>query len=289
MKSLYNNRISVVRSHSFSVDKLNDIGILSALDDKILIGKFFHSELFVYYRKVNRLETITINETDLYDASWTPNGNVVYTTLNSNKVTVITENGTILAHSQMRITAVCCLSISSDGMIYLAVSQAGVYQSTNDGFSWTLVFKIVDGWYCWHALKVITENSTDFLTLEWYGRNRQETFSMSKRSSDGTLKWKVTNFATGNGIQIVLSKDNRISYDDSFNIFVSDNINKAVHEFSLDGQYKNLLLPSSRIQKIPFTLSVDSKNCLLAVGENFGFVEVFEIKYGITMRNYTKK
>ena len=103
--------------------------------------------------------------TSCWDATWTPRGNIVYTTCPSNKVVVMSESGKVITtHTQMTLPQY--LSVSSDNIIYLADSETGVYQSTDDGISWSLVFKSTDEWHCWQVIKVTTNHCDDFWTLE---------------------------------------------------------------------------------------------------------------------------
>ena len=68
----------------------------------------------------------------------------------------MSESGkVIITHTQM--TNLMYISISSDDSVYLADGKKGVYQSTDDGISWSLVFKSTDGWHCEQVFKVTTD------------------------------------------------------------------------------------------------------------------------------------
>ena len=273
---------------NFTVKKLKGFGvtILSAFNDKLLVscgGVFGLSQLFIYSREGRHRSTITTNDNDeLFDAMWTPRGNIVYTTLDSNKVVVISESGKVIT-TYTRMTEPRDLSVSSDNIIYLADSETGgVYQSTDDGVSWSLVFKSTDGWRCIQVIKVTTDHSDDFWTLE-YNRDSNNyhlrVYSVDRRRSDGNVTWRDINVTTTDGKHIDVSCSS-LSYDGNMNIFLSDFNNKAVHVLSVNGQYHCQLLSSLHIENEPWRLAVDEERQLLYVGQWDGVVGVFKLTCG---------
>ena len=250
-------------------------------NDKLLVSSYLLSQLFIYSRKGRHLSTITTNNNEkLRDATWTPRGNIVYTTWNSNEVVVMSESGKdITTHTQM--TGPRYLSVSSDDIIYLADYETGVYQSTDDSVSWSLVFKSTDGWHCRQVIKVTTDHSDDFWTLERSDNlnYRLRVYSLNRRRSDGNVTWRDINVTTADGKHIRLSYS-RLSYDGNMNIFLSDYLNKAVHVLSVNGQYHCQLLSSHHIKNIPYRLAVDKERQLLYVGQDKSVVEAFKLTYG---------
>ena len=251
-------------------------------NDKLLVSYWNLPQLFIYSREGRRLSTITTNNNDmLLDATWTPRGNIVCTTyINSNEVVVMSESGKVITtHTQM--TSPGFLSVSYDDIIYLADSKTGVYQSTDDGVSWSLVFKSTDGWHCWHVIKVTTDHSGDFWTLERSDNKNYHlrVYSVDRRRSDGNVTWRDINVTTTDGKHIDLPYS-RLSYDGNMNIFLSDRDNKAVHVLSVNGQYHCQLLSSHHVKNEPCRLAVDKERQLLYVGKARGVVGVFELTYG---------
>ena len=248
-------------------------------NDKLLFSSVGLPQLFIYSREGRHLSTITINDNDkLWDATWTPRGNIVYTTY-SNKVVVMSESGKVITtHTQM--TEPRYISVSSDDIIYLADSKTGVYQSTNDGVSWSLVFKSTDGWHCYQVIKVTTDHSDDFWTLEYSNKKNYHlrVYSVDRRRSDGIVTWRDINVTTTDGKHIDLS-GSRLSYDGNMNIFLSDRDNKAVHVLSVNGQYHCQLLSSHHFKNTLLRLAVDKERQLLYVGQDEGVVGVFKLTY----------
>ena len=272
---------------NFTVKKLKGFGvnILSAFNDKLLVscgGLFGLSQLFIYSLEGRHLSTITINDNDkLFDAKWTPHGEIVYTTLDSNKVVVMSESGKVIA-TYTRMTEPRDLSVSSDNIIYLADSETGgVYQSTDDGVSWSLVFKSTDGCHCEQVITVTTDHSDDFWTLgNSVNKNYHlRVYSVDRRRSDDNVTWRDINVTTTDGKHINFSSSS-LSYDGNMNIFLSDRANKAVHVLSVNGQYHCQLLSSLHIKNEPWRLAVDEERQLLYVGQWDGVVGVFKLTCG---------
>ena len=259
---------------SFSVD------ILSEFNDKLLVSCVNLSQLFIYSREGRHLSTITTNNNDrLSDATWTPRGNIVYSSYYSNKVVVMSESGKVITtHTQM--TTPHRLSVSNDDIIYLADYETGVYQSTDDGVSWSLVFKPTDGRHCEQLIKVTTDHSDDFWILESCGINNYQlrVYSVDRRRSDGNVTWKYIKVPATYGKHIDLSFSS-LSYDGNMNIFLSDCDNEAVHVLSVNGKYHCQLLSSHHFKNGPFRLAVDKERQLLYVGQVGGVVGVFKLKY----------
>ena len=247
-------------------------------NNKLLVSSSDFSQLFIYSREGRHLSTITINDNDrLDDATWTPRGNIVYTTYNSNKVVVMSESGKVITtHTQM--TDLRRLSVSNNEIIYLADHEKGVYQSTNDGVGWSHVFESTDGWHCEQVIKVTTDHSADFWTLEWSDNNNYH-LRVYSRCSDGNVTWRDINVPTADGKHTDLYNSS-LSYDSNMNIFLNDYESKAVHVFSVNGQYHCQLLSSHHFKNKPCRLAVDKEHQLLFVGQDNGVVGVFELIFG---------
>ena len=261
--------------------KGDSVDILSVFNDKLLVSSDCLSQLFIYSREGRHLSTITIrDDAKLWDATWTPCGNIVYTTQTSNEVVAMSESGKVITkHIQMKQPR--CLSVSNDDIIYLADLETGVHQSTDDGVSWSLVFKSSDGWSCGQVIKVTTDHCNEFWTLEGSdnGNLHLRVYSVDRRHSDVKVTWRDINVPTTDGKHIDLSYS-RLSYDGNMNIFFNDNQNKAVHVLSVNGQYHCQLLSSHHIKNTPYRLAVDKERQLLYVGQEESVVGLYELTYG---------
>ena len=172
------------------------------------------------------------------------------------------------------------LSVSNDGIIFLA-AETSVYQSTDDGISWSRVFESTDGWHCLQVIKMTTDHSDDFWAWESrYSSKHLHVYSVDRRHSNGNVTWKDIDVRTTNNKHIDLS-DSSLSYDGNMNIiFLSDQNNQAVHVLSVNGQYLCHLLSSHYIANKPRRLAVDKERQLLYVGQDGRVVEVFKLTYG---------
>ena len=158
---------------NFTIDQSERlcVSILSVFNGKLLVSCEFLSQLFIHSHEGHQLSTITTNDNDkLWDSTWTPRGNIVYTTRDSSKLVVMSESGKVInTHTQMKSPRY--LSVSNDGIIYLADWETGVYQSTDDSVNWSLVFNSTDGRHCREVIKVTTDHGDDFWTLEKSSNN----------------------------------------------------------------------------------------------------------------------
>ena len=254
------------------------------LNNKLLVSHCGSSQLFIYNREGRHLSTILTNNNEkLWDASWTPRGNIVYTTWN-HEVVVMSESGKVIAIPTYAINP-RYISVSNDNTIYLADWETGVYQSTDDGVKWSLVLKSTDGWNCCQVIKVITDYGDDFWMLEWKGINERNIYRLSvcrvdnKSGSDGNEMRRDINVPTTDDKHIDLHYA-KLLYDGNMNIFLNDYHNKAVHVLSVNDQSHCQLLSSSHLKNNPRKLAVDRERQLLYVGQDKSVVEVFELTYG---------
>ena len=263
---------------NFTVDQLQNlfINILSIFNDKLLVSSFGFSHLFIYSHNGHYLSTIvTINCDVLRDATWSPQGNIVYIcTSNNSKVMVISESGKVLAkHHQFAEPR--CLRVSNDNIIYLTEWEKGIYQSTDDGISWSFVFKLRDGCYHWQVIKVIADDSDDFWILERNGDDsnmyaRLIVYSVNKKRSGNNMTLEIDS-------ELFDFLDSSLSVDVDRNIFLSEAKNQSVHVFLMNGRYNGQLLSSNELQAKPWSLTVDQKRQLLYVGQDDGIVGAFNI------------
>ena len=262
-----------------------------------MIGHVALSQLFIYNQAGSYCSTVTLSHINspsdnplqassndelynlwkfsdtLIDATWTPRGNIVYTT--TNKVVLISDCGKLISYQKMINPA--CLSVSKDDIIYLADLQTGVHQSTDDGVSWRNVFKPDDGWFCKQVVKVSIFQLDDFWALETDCKNyRLRIYSKPKNknfNSNENIRWKDIKLSTTDDKAITL-KHSRLSYDSNNNVILNDRDSKSIYVFSKITQNHRQLLSPLEINK-PFGICVDRELELLCIGDGSGRVQVF--------------
>ena len=255
------------------------VKILSVVHDKLLISSYNLHQLFIYTREGRYLSTVTTNDNEkIRDATWTPLGNIMYISLdNVKKVVSMSDSGEIITTSS-QVTFTMHISVSDD-IIYITDWINGAYQSADEGVSWNLIIKSTDGWSCLQVIKVTTDNFNDFWTWEQKKDDfRLRVYSVVGKNSDGNaIRRNITIPATDDKHINLLSSE--LSYDGKMNIFLSDNSNKAVHTFLLNGQYHCQLLLSHHIRKNPLSLAVDKKRQVLYIGQTDSMVQLFKLTY----------
>ena len=133
---------------NFTIPQLTGFGIhiLSVFNDKLLVGTSHHSYLFIYSCNGLLFSNNIINETNsLCDATWTPHGNIIYTIFDNDIVVVMSVSGEVIT-TYTQITNPRYLSVSNDDIVYLTASETNVYQSADDGVSWSFfLIQLMDG------------------------------------------------------------------------------------------------------------------------------------------------
>ena len=266
---------------NFTVKQLgpySPVSILSVRNGKLLVSSYTKSFLLAYSLAGNYLKTLNINGAIL-DVTWTPRGNIAYTTYNNKSVVVMSEAGKIIHTSVM--TGPQRFSVSTDDIIYMADEVAGVYQSVDDGASWSLIINSTQRWNCWQVIKVSSEHGDDYWTflkkgflslMRLYSRNQSI-------HQGGKIKtWKDVNLPTIDGKKVELV-DSSVSYDGNSNIFLSDFNTRAVHVWTSRGLYHTRLLSSENFKHEPCKLAIDTRERLLFVGKLNSVVDVYSLKY----------
>ena len=219
------------------------------------------------------------------DAKWTPLGSIVYTT-NASTVGKVSEASDVLIRPiiyQMKAPRYLTVDFNT---IYLTDLETGVFQSTDDGVSWNMVFKATDGWDCVQVIRVTSNLTDDFWTvartktqkIQKYGLHIYSVDRIHTRTRPPNVTRKDVKAFSRIGKMINLSKLSRLSYDDQMkNIFLTNCPDQIVHIFSLNSQYRPRLLPLSRPNKCMWRLEVDRKTQLLYAGQGAGKIGVFKL------------
>ncbi len=248
---------------------------------QLLVGQYRDSQLNVYSTDGDHVTSIDLPGGDrLVDAAWTPRGNIVYTTYD--KVAVMSQSGDVVAQQQMIHS--WYVYVSSDDVIYLADYMNGVHKSTDDGVTWTCVFKSPDGWHFRQIIKVSIDNYTDEFWTREYNTVSQclSVYTLDNRLVNGELTWCDVTLPDHTPVDFHCG---RLAFDGHTNIFMTDFDNRAVHVWSVSGQYERQLLSSQHFTTndtnvFPQRLAIDhQRGHVMYVGKSDKTIGVYELTY----------
>ena len=291
-----NNRFLASRSrsahqpdllHEFTIPPLkgSPVIILSVFNNKLLVSYLSAKALWIINSKRGNLTKVTTLGNDkLCDAKWTPRGNIVYTTEKFQIVVMSKLNRRNATNTQF--SCVKFISNSNDDTIYVAGCLTEVYQSIDEGVSWSLVFQLnaIQRIFCFRIIKVTSGNTDDFWKIDSTFHSNDEYFlqvySIHKNHTASNVTVSNINVVTKDGTKVNLFGGN-LSYDGAENIFLSDPNNKtaAVHVISKSGQYRCQLLSSDHIKNRPYALAVDTTLRILYVGQTNSTISAYKLKY----------
>jgi hypothetical protein len=109
---------------------------------------------------------------------------------------------------------------------------------------------------------------------QYYGKKRR--LSIYKRNRRGAVVRNVVSLPSQTLINLAGS---RLAYDGRTSIFLSDYKNKAVHVWSVNGQYDHQLLSSVDFTGKPSFLTVDEQRRLMYVAQSDSTIKVFKLRY----------
>ena len=252
-----------------------NVCIVSVHNNKLIITHEGSTHLYVLDVTGNLLSTLFVADR-LFDVTWTPRGDMVYSTCDSHQVVTISEAGDVIGLMQMKDPR--CFSVSNDDVIYIADWQNGIFQSTDGGMTWCHTFSLPEEKQCIQVIKVTTEAGDVFWVLEKFAvYSRLRIYSITEnQSTSGDITWRDVDLMTSRGLRIVLSWNSRLTYDGGKLMFLTELENSAVHVLSVDGVYQHQLLSSEDVST-PYGLSVDRHRKLMYVGPSKGVVKVFAL------------
>ena len=272
---------SAKHKSNFTLNTTNDsaVAILSVSSEgQLLVGQVDGGQLHVYSADCCHVTSIKLPD-NVYDAVWTRRGNIVYSEWRSTKVVTMSQSGDVI--QQTNVSMPSYLSVSTDGVIYLISDNYKiVYQSTDDGLTWSRMFNVTDGWECWQVIKVSTDSNTDVLwtVVESAKDCRLRVYTVDKRRAVGdNVTWRDVTLPSH--VTVSLS-ESKLAYDGHTSIFVTDSVsNRAVHVWSVSGQYDRQLVSPQQLISKPCRVAVDTQRHVMYVGLEKGTVGVFELTY----------
>jgi hypothetical protein len=256
-----------------------ELNVLSVSSEgQLLVSLWDDRQLHVYSADYSHVTSITIFDSDsVYDAVWTSRGNIVCTARRSNIVVTILRSSDVMR--QTNLLQPGYLSISADDVIYLISDHTSVFQSKDDGLTWNHLFNVSDDCKCWQVVKVSTDNNTDILwAVEYPFRDwRLSVYTVDKRRAVGD---RVTrrNVTVPSHVTVDFS-NSRLAYDDHKSIFVTERGKKAVHVWSVSGQYVYQLVSPQQLILSPWRVAVDTQRHVMYVGHEKGTVSVYNLTY----------
>ena len=172
------------------------------------------------------------------------------------------------------------ISITKNGVLYLANVRYGVYQSTVNGFTWELVFKTVER--CDRVIKVehtLAKNSSVFWTLEYKEEFCSvQIYTIDHNSTARNVSWvHVTPPETMQTDALNSIID--LLYDGCISIMMCIKSDHSIHLFNVDGEYcKRLLkLVDVKIYGAAFVVDYDLK--LIFIRQKRCEVTVYKLVY----------
>jgi hypothetical protein len=265
---------------NFTLNTTNDrrINALSVSSEgQLLVGQWDDSQLQVYSADCCHVTSIKLpNNDSVFDAVWTRRGNIVYSEWDKGKVVTMSQSGDVI--QQTNISQPSYFSVSTDGVIYIISLYKSVYQSTDDGLTWSCMFKVTDGWQCWQVIRVSTDSNTDVLwTLVWSGEDRRlRVYTVNKRRAvSDDVTWRDATLPSHVTVDLIGSK---LAYDGYTSIFVTC-ITRAVHVWSVSGQYDRQLVSPQQLVAERCRVAVDTERRVMYVGLKKDTVGVFELTY----------
>lgn len=274
--------ISAKLIRNITVNLLIDIVAVSN-EARLIVAQNGNRKLHIYGTDGRDVKSINVPGGDtLRDAVWTSGNNVVCSSTVGTKVIVMSDQGE--PFSQTKLKKPECLSVSPNGeVLYVADRESGVYQSKDNGASWTPVFKAPDDWKSWQALKVSLDDSQEevFWVLEYKSKkSRLRVYTIDrKQGANGVLTWRDVTIPKSIAVDL---SNARLAYDGHANVFMTDTDNKSVHVWSVTtGQYDRQLLSSQHFNKYgPRCLTVDIQRRILYVSHSDGHtVSEFKLRY----------
>jgi hypothetical protein len=263
-----------------------DISTLSVSSSgrQLLIGKENDDQLYIYSTNGSYLASINLPNGLLFNAVWTPRGNIVSTMHKQDQsadyVVVMTPSGDVINQTWIQDKDARHFSVFANDTIYLA-GLDNVYESADDGVTWNPVFQSYNAYGFLQAIRIpaFSQTTLSFWTVEEYENIhcRIHAFTETRRShvngssarNEVALSYQALadKICVGSSLMLV---------GESF-VLMTDYNNTDVHVWSEDGQYVGQLLSS---QYSPASLAMSSQQGgVLFVGQKHAVVSVYALIY----------
>ena len=249
------------------------VDILSEFQNQLLVGWRGSSQLYIYDMRLGSVFTIHVNG-QVYDALWSPYGNYVICLTSINNIIVMLPSGHIV--KSHRVARLGYFTASRHDIILLTAIDNDVYQTEDDGITWTLMFRFTldIGSKLLRLIKVkanIHINDDEYWSLQI---ERDQLFlkihSMGPMSTLLTLKRLIH-------LPIKLVNDNAImAFNGYTTVMVGDVITGRIFIFSTNNQENSKSLEPALILLKPMSISIDSKDSVIYVGHKEGLIRLYQ-------------
>ena len=173
------------------------------------------------------LRLINFQFTNLLDATWTSQGDIVYTSGFNSIISVMSSYGVHKKYNKLGRPNYFGTS-NKENTIYVTDSELGLYQSTDDGINWNRVVQLPFGWNLGQI--VMLETNSNILQFWVIAFNATSNYTLRELSlikhSKTNLTWKDIALPTF----ITTSLPNIwLAYDNANTMFISNLQQKTVH------------------------------------------------------------
>ena len=275
-ESIGNLSSTLLNSFTLHDMKFSSITILSFFNYQLLVGEYKQT-FFIFNQNMKHIRTIhtkyCADSSLIRDAIWTPKGDILYAQSQCNKVYLISDYDAFITANT--VTDPRKFSIF-DNNIYLADYYSGVYQSTDDGFTWTLILKSAnEGHFC-QAIKIIADSYSYFWTLEMLQEvTYLQVYRADTRNADSTETFINTNL--NRPFQTIVEGNSQIWYDGRTFVFAGKSMIQGFQVYSLNGEYRFTLLPSeNKLHSKPnytiMSVTMDREHRIIFFGTQFGIL-----------------
>ena len=261
------------------------VNIMAVCRDKLLISSSAFSSsstIFIYSLQGQYISNLTvIAKRGLFDATWTPSCNIVYTTMFTSEVVVVSPEGEVKV-VYTKLPSPKHLSVSNDNTIYVTDTLKGVHMSLDDGYIWVFVFNHHDRKsHLWRAIKISFDRFDTFWTLPGNAGSMSGVYTFTK---DVNMTWKY--------ISVLPLTDSRVDTRITHMVFDGNRTilallgDNAIYAVSSNGNFRWLIKLSNFTQSELSCLAIGRENQLLYVAVQHvdlkNTIMVFEWKSKIT-------
>ena len=260
------NNIAVIAGSKQTLDILTSkewAKFISFHQNKLLLGVRGATELHIYNIDRNCKSSVRIQHA-VYEASWTHQGKIFYTTENRIEAYLVSQTGDIIKQHTIQGS----MGIRVDKNYLYLITENDFYISADGGFTFqsqNLLFS--------SSLRRAVRVTTDICDLYWTIEGNRLHFYSADPIENTKQEHKIQSLPTTFHNLKLYACD--IAYDGSKYIFLSDYYGYAIHVFSANGHYIGQLLSEKDGIANPCSLAIDQENKRIFVDNYRGNITSF--------------